>query len=87
MKQLEMYEFDNFVHCRCRSSTIVYLVLDRSLSNEFIRFWVSTISFFVWSVIAILYETVELLTKHTPGERNRLALLAAESMTYSNPSS
>ena len=23
MKQLEMYEFDHFVHCRCRLSTIV----------------------------------------------------------------
>ena len=54
---------------------------------EFFWFWAQTISFLFWPVKAILYGTVELLTRNTPGQGNRLTLLAAETMTCSSSSS
>ena len=60
-----MYEFTLYVHRRCQSSTIVVVVVHRPSSADFIRFWAHTISFLFWLAIAILYGTVELLTKNS----------------------
>ena len=56
-------------HCQCGFASII---VGRIFS-------VLSINNFVTSADAILCEKVELLTKHTPGERNQLAHLAVES--------
>ena len=47
VKQLLMYEYTFFVHCRFRSSTIVGICFIHHRRLEFFWFWAQAISFFI----------------------------------------